>query len=159
MKAFQLTVMGSNDLTSEAHRPAGARTRPNSLGGKSRTPLLVDAPLACCLVSPHRSTMATTHLFLQYPRDRLGSEHPVIRLNNVEDRVVRVASEFSWRVRQCRRLRLQLLSQLRDREDPAVSKAITMQLFDAHLKVLPEIPIMPSGHMLAENVQPYSSWS
>ena len=34
-----------------------------------------------------------------------------------------------------------------------------MQLFDAHLKVLPAIPIMPSGHMLAENVQPYSSWS
>lgn len=84
----------------------------------------------------------------------------VIRLDHVEDSIRRMGDEFPRGVRKGNRVLLQLLSKFRYRKDPIQSAFPTTRGDElTNLSVFPEIPINPSGHILAVNDDACSSVS
>ena len=81
----------------------------------------------------------------------------MISLDDVKDRNIRVGDEFSRGVGEGHEVLLELFTELRDGKNPYPS-SVKPYLADqtTHRSVLPEMPISPSGHMLADNVQAYS---
>jgi hypothetical protein len=147
-----LTATGSSTLINDAQLPGLARGRPNSAGGNANRLRSTFEPLASCHCQIGQEP---THLVLYYPLNRLRSICPVIRFDHVEHRCIRMGDEFPRSICQGNRVLLELFTQFRNGENS------TCQLITSptHLKVLPEIPIRPSGHMLAVRVCAYSKVS
>jgi hypothetical protein len=86
----------------------------------------------------------------------------MVGLDHVEHVEVGVGDEFSWRVCERQSILLQLLAEFRDSEDPAFFQHLLRPACvysSTHLKVFPEMPMRPSGHIAALRVQAYSSVS
>jgi hypothetical protein len=88
-----------------------------------------------------------------FGNDPLGSSRTVctmISLDHVKDILGMVGNEFSRSIRKRNRILLQLFSKLWYCENPARLAVLLLCMLElTYRSVFPEIPINPSGHILA----------